>query len=137
MSSSAPDTDFTVKLIDVYPSSPKFPQGFAMNIQDAVVRMRYRNGRIKPDLLNPGEVYEVELPLHSTSNLFKRGHRIRIDVSSSNFPRIDVNLNNGGPLGVPGPVRIAENTVHHDVRYPSHVVLPIVRQGMISRRLLD
>lgn len=129
VSSSAPDTDFTVKLIDVYPSSPKFPEGFAMNIQDAVVRMRYRNGRIKADLINPGEVYEVELPLHSTSNLFKRGHRIRIDVSSSNFPRIDVNLNNGGPLGVPGPVRTAENTIHHDARYPSHVVLPIVRKG--------
>lgn len=127
VSSSAPDTDFTVKLIDVHPSSPAFPEGFAMNLQDAVVRMRYRNGRRKPDLIEPGEVYEVELPLHSTANRFKRGHRIRVDVSSSNFPRIDVNLNNGGPLGVPGPVRTADNTIHHDREHPSHVILRVVR----------
>jgi len=129
VSSSAPDTDFSVKLIDVYPSSPSYPEGFAMNLQDAIVRMRYRNERRKPELIEPGHVYEVTLPFHSTANVFRKGHRIRLDVSSSNFPRIDVNLNNGGPLGVPGPVRIAENTIHHDARYPSHVVLPIVPQA--------
>jgi putative CocE/NonD family hydrolase len=129
VSSSAPDTDFSVKLIDVFPSSPSYPEGFAMNLQDAIVRMRYRNGRRKPDLIKPGEVYELTLPIHSTANVFRKGHRIRLDVSSSNFPRIDVNLNNGGPLGVPGPVRIAENTIHHDARYPSRVVLPIVPQA--------
>jgi len=129
VSSSAPDTDFSVKLIDVYPSSLSYPEGFAMNLQDAIVRMRYRNGRRKPEFIEPGEVYEVTLPIHSTANVFRKGHRIRVDVSSSNFPRIDVNLNNGGPLGVPGPVRIAENTIHHDARYPSHVVLPVVSQS--------
>jgi putative CocE/NonD family hydrolase len=127
VSSTAVDTDFTVKLIDVHPHSPNYPEGFAMNLQDAVVRMRYRNGRRKPDLIQPGEVYEVELPFHSTSNLFKRGHRIRVDVSSSNFPRIDVNPNTGGPLGVPGPVATADNTVYFDKARPSHVVLPIAQ----------
>lgn len=126
VSSSAPDTDFSVKLIDVYPSSPSHPEGFAMNLQDAIVRMRYRNGRRTADLIEPGQVYEVTLPIHSTANVFRKGHRIRVDVSSSNFPRIDVNLNNGGPLGVPGPVRVAENTIYHDAQRPSHVVLPIV-----------
>lgn len=125
VSSSAPDTDFTVKLIDVHPTSRDFPEGFAMNLQDAVVRMRYRNGRRKPDLITPGEIYEIELPFHSTSNLFKAGHRIRLDVSSSNFPRVDVNPNTGGPLGVPGPVHPADNSIHHDRRYPSQVVLPV------------
>ena len=129
VSSSAPDTDFSVKLIDVYPSSPSYPEGFAMNLQDAIVRMRYRNERRTPELIEPGQVYEVALPFHSTANVFRKGHRIRVDISSSNFPRIDVNLNNGGPLGVPGPVRIAENSILHDARYPSHVVLPIVPQG--------
>jgi len=126
VSSTAPDTDFTVKLVDVHPPNPDFPEGFAMNLQDAVVRMRYRNGRRTPDLIEPGTVYELELPIHSTANLFRKGHRIRLDISSSNFPRIDVNLNNGGPLGVPGPVRTADNTVHHDRHRPSHIVLPVV-----------
>jgi predicted acyl esterase len=128
VSSTAPDTDFTVKLIDVHPPSPSFPEGFAMNLQDAVVRMRYRNGRRKPELITPGEIYEIELPFHSTSNLFKAGHRIRFDVSSSNFPRIDVNPNTGGPLGFPGPVHTADNTIHHDADHPSHVILPVVER---------
>jgi uncharacterized protein len=125
VSSTAPDTDFTVKLIDVYPNSHDYPEGFAMNLQDAVVRMRYRNGRIKPELIEPGKIYEVELPFHSTSNLFKKGHMIRVDISSSNFPRVDVNLNTGGPLGKPGPVRLAENTIYHDKDHPSSIILPV------------
>ena len=111
---------------DVHPPTAGFPEGFAMNLQDAVVRMRYRNGRRKPDMIEPGAVYEIELPLHSTANRFVAGHRIRVDVSSSNFPRIDVNLNNGGPLGVPGPVRTAENTVFHDRDRPSRIELPVL-----------
>jgi predicted acyl esterase len=129
VSSAAPDTDFTVKLIDVYPSSEDYPECFAMNLQDTVVRMRYRNGRRKADLIEPGKIYEVELPFNSTSNLFQRGHRIRVDVSSSNFPAFDVNLNTGGPLGVPGPVRSAENTLYHDKDHPSHVILPIAARN--------
>jgi len=131
VSSTAPDTDFTVKLIDVHPPSRSFPEGFAMNLQDAVVRMRYRNGRRKPELITPGEIYEIELPFHSTSNLFKAGHRIRFDVSSSNFPRIDVNPNTGGPQGIPGPVHTADNTIHHDTDHPSQVILPIVTTNQI------
>jgi putative CocE/NonD family hydrolase len=126
VSSNAPDTDFTVKLVDVHPSTPDFPEGFAMNLQDAVVRMRHRNGRILPEPIVPGQICEVELAVHSTSNLFLPGHRIRVDISSSNFPRIDVNSNNGGPLGLPGPVRIAENTLHFDATRPSHVLLPVM-----------
>ncbi|HSJ28265.1 MAG TPA: CocE/NonD family hydrolase [Acidimicrobiia bacterium] len=125
VSSTAPDTDFTVKLIDVHPPSAAYPEGFAMNLQDAIVRMRYRNGRRKADLIEPGKIYEVELRVNCTSNLFGRGHRIRVDVSSSNFPLYDVNLNTGGPLGVPGPVHTADNTLHHDREHPSHVVLPV------------
>jgi uncharacterized protein len=125
VSSSAPDTDFTVKLVDVYPPSAAFPEGFAMNLQDGIVRMRYRNGRRKPDLIEPGEVYEIELRINCTSNLFARGHRIRMDVSSSNFPLYDVNLNTGGPLGVPGAVHSADNTLHHDREHPSHILLPL------------
>jgi uncharacterized protein len=127
VSSSAPDTDFTVKLIDVHPPSAAYPEGFAMNLQDAIVRMRYRNGRRTAALIEPEEVYEVELRVNSTSNLFATGHRIRVDVSSSNFPLYDVNLNTGGPLGVPGPVHTADNTLHHDREHPSHIILPVIR----------
>lgn len=125
VSSTAPDTDFTVKLVDVYPPSAAFPEGFAMNLQDAIVRMRYRNGRRTADLIEPGKVYEVELAVNCTANLFAKGHRIRVDISSSNFPLYDVNLNTGGSLGVPGPVHTADNTLHHDRARPSHVVLPV------------
>jgi predicted acyl esterase len=129
VSSTAPDTDFTVKLIDVYPTIEAYPEGFAMNLQDTIVRMRYRNGKRRAELIESGRIYEVELPLNSTSNIFQRGHRIRVDVSSSNFPVFDVNLNTGGPLGMPGPVRSAENTLFHDKDHPSHVVLPIAVRG--------
>ena len=76
VSSTAPDTDFTIKLIDVYPANEAYPDGFAMNLQDSVVRMRYRNGKRKADLIEPGTIYEVELPFNPTSNLFQRGHRL-------------------------------------------------------------
>jgi putative CocE/NonD family hydrolase len=78
------------------------------------------------ELLTPREVYKVSFPLYPTSNLFKAGHRIRVDISSSNFPRFDVNPNTGAPLGEPGSIVVAENSVHHDAEHPSHVVLPVV-----------
>ena len=125
-SSSAVDTDFTVKLLDVYPPSTDFPSGFDLNLTDAIVRASYRNGRHTRDLIEPGQVYELVIEPFPTANVFKRGHRIRIDVSSSNFPRWDVNPNTGEPLGRHRRVEPAQNTVHHDVRHPSRVVLSVV-----------
>jgi putative CocE/NonD family hydrolase len=127
VSSSAVDTDFTVKLVDVYPPSADFPSGFDLNITDAVVRMSYRNGRTTRELIEPGEVYEVTIHPFATANVFKRGHRLRIDVSSSNFPRWDVNPNTGEPLGRNRRTEVALNTLHHSADHPSRVVLPVWR----------
>jgi uncharacterized protein len=126
VSSSARDTDFTAKLIDVYPPSPDYPDGYALNLTDSIIRMRFRESWTDPAPIMPGEVYEVAIPFYPTSNLFAPGHRIRLDVSSSNFPRFDVNSNTGGPLGVPGPMVVADNTVHYAASRPSHILLPVV-----------
>ena len=126
VSSDGPDTDFTVKLIDVHPPNPDYPQGFAMNLTDGILRLRYRKSFAHPQMLAQGEVAEVLVECFPTSNLFKAGHRIRLDVSSSNFPHFDVNPNTGAPEGAPGPRRIARNTVWLDRARPSHVVLPVI-----------
>ena len=101
-SSTAVDTDFTAKLIDVYPPSEDFPGGFDMNISDALVRASYRDDRPMRDLIEPGRIYRLVIRPFATANVFKKGHRIRVDISSSNFPRFDVNPNTGEPLG-PAP----------------------------------
>ena len=124
-SSSAVDTDFTAKLIDVYPPSSDYPEGLAINITDSIVRARYRNGYEKPELMTPGEPYELVFELYPTSTVFKSGHRIRVDISSSNWPRFDVNPNTGGPLGRDQSYQLAHQTVYHDTDCPSHIVLPI------------
>jgi len=124
--STAVDTDFTVKLVDVYPPSADFPSGFDMNLTDGVARMSYRNGRTTRDLITPGEVYEVTIEPFPTANVFKKGHRIRVDVSSSNFPRWDVNPNTGEPLARSRRQVKADNTVFHEAGRASRVVLPIV-----------
>ena len=124
-SSSAVDTDFTAKLIDVFPPSLDYPEGLAINITDSIMRARYRNGYEKPELMTPGEPYEFVFELYPTSTVFKSGHRIRVDISSSNWPRFDVNPNTGGPLGRDQSYRLAHQTVHHDADCPSHIVLPI------------
>ena len=126
ISSSALDTDFTAKLIDVYPPNEDYPQGYALNLTDSILRTRYRNNRNQGELMEPGEVYEIEISLYPTSNLFKKGHRIRLDIASSNFPRFDVNPNTGEPIGLNRLVVIAKNTVYHDRNHLSHVVLPII-----------
>jgi putative CocE/NonD family hydrolase len=126
VSSTAPDTDVTVKLIDDYPPNPDYPAGYAMNVSDSILRLRYRDSRERAELLTPGEVYRVEVPMYATSNLFAAGHRIRLDVSSSNFPRFDVNPNTGEPLWQETRAEVALNTIHHDRSHPSHIVLPIV-----------
>ncbi len=125
-SSTAVDTDFTAKLVDVYPPSRDFPSGFDMNLTDGVVRARYRGRRHTAELIEPGEVYEFVIEPFATANIFKKGHRIRIDISSSNFPRFDVNPNTGEPLGLSRRVIKADNTIFHNLNHPSHVVLPIV-----------
>ncbi len=126
VSSTARDTDFTAKLIDLYPPSADYPDGYALNVGDSIIRMRFRESWTDPAPIVPGEVYEVTFSLYPTSNVFARGHRIRLDISSSNFPRFDVNPNTGGALGEPGPMVVADNTVYHGRERPSHVVLPIV-----------
>ncbi len=127
-SSTAVDTDFTVKLVDVYPPSSDFPSGFEMNLTDGILRARYRNGPERQQLMTPGETYRMKLEPFPTANLFKKGHRIRVDVSSSNFPRFDVNPNTGEPLGMNRRMERADNTLYHDALRPSHVVLPIVER---------
>lgn len=124
VSSSAPDTDFTAKLIDVYPPSPDWPLGFAMNLTDSVVRCRYRQGFEAETWLSPGEVVEIVIEPQAVSNLFGRGHRIRLDISSSNFPRFDVNPNTGEACGLETGAEVATNRVHADAVHPSALVLP-------------
>jgi putative CocE/NonD family hydrolase len=126
VSSSAPDTDFTVKLIDVHPPNADYPDGFAQNLSDSILRARYRDGRDRAGLLEPGEIYEIEIVMYPTSNVFSAGHRIRLDISSSNFPRFDVNPNTGGPLGRDRRVVCADNAIYHGPDRPSHVILPII-----------
>ena len=119
-STSAPDTDFTAKLVDV------FPNGEARNLCDGILRLRYREGLDKARLAKPGEVYALRIPTGVTSNVFKAGHRIRIEISSSNFPRFDRNPNTGRPIADERELRIARQTIHHGGRYASHVLLPII-----------
>jgi putative CocE/NonD family hydrolase len=126
VSSDRVDTDVTIKLIDVYPPSADYPQGFAMNLTDGILRLRYRNSWEKPEMLQPGTPVEVTVTTFPTSNLFKQGHRIRLDVSSSNFPHFDVNPNTGAPEGQGLTRQTARNTVYLDRERPSHVVLPII-----------
>jgi len=122
VSSDAKDTDFTLKLIDVY------PDGKAYNLDETIQRVRYREGYDKEVFMEKDKVYEVKLSALSTSNFFPKGHKIRIEISSSNFPRFDRNLNTGGKnydesIGV-----IAKNKVHHSTKYPSRIILPMIKK---------
>ena len=124
--SSAPDTDFTAKLIDVYPPNGDYPDGYELNIGDSIIRARYRDSREEPALMEPGTAYEFTITLYPTAVVFQRGHRVRLHISSSNFPRFDVNPNTGGPLGLEQISQAAVQTVFHDADRPSHVVLPVI-----------
>jgi putative CocE/NonD family hydrolase len=125
-SSNALDTDFTAKLVDVYPPNSDFPAGMDLNIADSIVRARYRNGLGKAELLTPGEPYEFTIEMYPTSLVFKRGHRIRLDISSSNFPRFDINPNTGEPLNNNRRSQIADNTIYLDAKHPSQIILPVI-----------
>lgn len=115
-----PDTDWTAKLVDVSPS------GYAMNLCDGILRARYREGFSTPHLLEPGQVYEYTIEVGVTGNVFRRGHQIRLEISSSNFPRFDRNLNTGNHPTQDAKTRQARQTVEHSRAHPSHVVLPVI-----------
>ena len=125
VSSSALDTDFTAKLVDVYPESADYPEGFDLNITDGILRARYRDSRERAALMVPGEVYALEIRLFPTANLFAAGHRIRLEISSSNYPRFDPNPNTGEPLGRHTRMIPAENVIHHAEDRPSALMLPL------------
>ena len=118
--SSAVDTDFTAKLVDVHPS------GYAQNIVDGMIRCRYRNSREQPSPMQPGQVTELEIDLWATSHVFLAGHQIRLEISSSNFPRFDRNLNTGGDQARGTSWNVAHQKVHHSSRYLSHIMLPVI-----------
>jgi putative CocE/NonD family hydrolase len=126
ISSDALDTDFTAKLLDIYPPSDEYPEGFHLPLEDSIRRARFRGGFDEEVLMTPGKIYELQIELPPVSNVFKKGHRIRLDISSSNFPRFDVNPNTGEPIGRHTKTQAAQNSVHTDTEHPSHVVLPIV-----------
>jgi len=120
VSSSAVDTDFTGKLVDVWPN------GFAQNLTEGILRLRYRNSQEKPELANPGETYHITVDLWATSNVFLAGHKLRLEVSSSNFPRFDRNLNTGEEQARATRMVKATNVIYHDRAHPSAMVLPVV-----------
>jgi putative CocE/NonD family hydrolase len=126
VATDGPDTDFTAKLIDVHPASADYPQGYAMILTDGIVRLRYAEDPTKIRLREPGEIVHIRLTLFPTANLFLSGHRIRLDVSSSNFPKFDVNPNTGEPDGMARRKRIAVNSVFVDRDRPSRIMLPLL-----------
>ena len=119
-STNVTDTDFTAKLVDVHPN------GYAVNLCDGIIRARYRESTSKQQLLESGKTYEFTIDLWPTSNVFLKGHRIRVDISSSNFPRFDRNPNTGHKFGENDQIQIAHQNVFHDSLHPSHILLPVV-----------
>jgi len=118
--STAPDTDFTAKLADVWPN------GYVQNIQDGIIRARYRDNKNSPSPIKPGEVYEYTIDLWATSHVLKPGHRLRVEISSSNFPHYDRNHNTGGLLFKETKTERATQTILHDAAHPSHIMLPLI-----------
>ncbi len=118
--SSATDTDFTAKLADVR------PDGYAHNIADGAIRARFRESVFAPTLSRPGKAYAYTIDLWSTSHVFKAGHRLRLEISSSNFPRYDRNSNTGHDFGADAELAVARQSVLDNAAHPSHLVLPII-----------
>ncbi|MDR3775776.1 MAG: CocE/NonD family hydrolase [Terracidiphilus sp.] len=119
-SSSAVDTDFTAKLVDVW------PDGFEQNLTEGILRARYRESTATAQPIVPGKIYQYKIDLWSTSNVFLKGHKIRLEVSSSNFPRFDRNLNTGGSAATDSTFVKATNTIYHDAAHPSALLLPVI-----------
>jgi putative CocE/NonD family hydrolase len=122
-SSSAPDTDFFARLIDVA------PDGTNRDIASGMVRARYRDGLDKPKLLKPGETVEYRINLRPTSNEFQAGHRIRLDITSSDFPNFDRNHNTAADQNADAKLEVATQTVHHGAAAPSRLLLPVIAAG--------
>ena len=118
--SSAKDTDFTATLVDVY------PDGRAINISEGIVRAKFRNSYSKPTLIKPNKIYLYKILIWETSNLFKKNHRIRIEISSSNFPRFDRNLNSGRVSSIDDQPKICHQQIFHNKNHPSNVILPVI-----------
>jgi uncharacterized protein len=126
-STTAKDTDWTAKLVDVYPN------GYAQNIQSGIVRARYRDGAGKAaNPIQSGQVYEYNIDMWATSQVFLPGHRIRVEISSSDFPRFDRNLNTDEDPSTGTRMEIANQTIYHNAEYPSHIVLPLIPRGASS-----
>ncbi|HIC22478.1 MAG TPA: CocE/NonD family hydrolase, partial [Planctomycetes bacterium] len=122
-STSGRDTDWIVRLIDVE------SDGTAWNLVDGIIRARFRKSvHEPPELLEPGEVYEYQIELLPTSNVFKAGHRIAVHITSSSFPMYDRNPNTGNPQGMDAELQVAQQTVFHDAARPSHILLPVVER---------
>lgn len=134
IASDGPDTDFTAKLLDIHPPNEDYPHGFAMNLTEGILRCRYRDSWERPSLMLPGEIYAITIELFPTGNLFRRGHRLQLDIASSNFPHFDINPNSGEDEAKMDRPRVARNCVFVDANHPSHVILPVIPQEASSER---
>jgi putative CocE/NonD family hydrolase len=126
VSSDAPDTDFTAKLVDVHPPSKDYPTGYAVLLTDGIFRCRYRKGWDRPEPLEAGVPFAITIEPFATAAVIKAGHRLRLDISSSNFPKFDVNPNTGAPEGRGRTRQVARNTVFCDAARPTRIMLPVV-----------
>jgi putative CocE/NonD family hydrolase len=119
-SSTALDTDFTAALVDV------FPDGYSLLIQEGILRASFRDRDVSPAPIEPGKVYQFAIDLWATSYVVASGHRLRVEISSSNFPRLTRNLNTGNEFGMRDEIAVADQTIYHSKEYPSHVLLPVM-----------
>jgi uncharacterized protein len=124
--SDAPDTDITITLIDAHPPNADYPEGYCMNLAHGILRLRFRDGFETAKLMKPGQIYPIKIEGYPTANRFMPGHRIRLHVSSSNFPHFDANPNTGAPAGEPSTARKARNTILFGPDKPSHIALHVI-----------
>ena len=129
LAADTPDADIHAKLIDLYPPSEDYPDGFAMNLSEGLLRLRYRDSWEAPALLEPGQLYKVTIAMFPCANLFKRSHRLRLDLAGSNFPHFDINPNSGEPEGTMEQKRRAAIRVFVDAARPSHLIVPVIPRG--------
>ena len=129
VATDGPDADVFAKLVDLYPPSEDYPDGFAMNLSEGVLRLRYRDSWEAPSLLEPGRPYQATVAMFPCANLFRRGHRLRLDLAGSNFPHFDINPNSGEPEGAMERPRRAVTTIFVDAARPSHLLLPVMPKG--------